>query len=239
MESAFCSRTRHSCGRWRACLKLSDAYAPICGIISSHLRRADREAEGARLLSEYRTQSYLGFESPALRQNVMAPQQWGAFLCVAVAGDSNPRALAPGGRQRTRAPSRGLRYGGTTRAGAPPGAEAVERCRRQRGESPALRQNVMAPQQWGAFLCVAVAEDSNRGALEPYLVWCHPAGPGWNAIRFGTARRGLAGTQFGLVPPSRCWNSGTKRNSVPDGPDYVVRNAIAFSGSPATRYETE
>lgn len=30
--------------------------------------RADREAEGARLLSEYRIQSYLGFESPALRQ---------------------------------------------------------------------------------------------------------------------------------------------------------------------------
>jgi hypothetical protein len=30
--------------------------------------RADREAEGARLLSEYRTKSYLGFESPALRQ---------------------------------------------------------------------------------------------------------------------------------------------------------------------------
>ncbi len=75
--------------------------------------------------------------------------------------------------------------------------------------------------------------------LERYSVWYRPAGPGWNAIRFGTARRGLAGTQFGLVPPSRCWNSGTKRNSVPDGPDYVVRNAIAFSGSPATRYETE
>ena len=31
-------------------------------------RRADREAEGARLLSEYTPQGYLGFESPALRQ---------------------------------------------------------------------------------------------------------------------------------------------------------------------------
>lgn len=35
----------------------------------TNVRRADREAEGARLLSEYRTKSYLGFESPALRQN--------------------------------------------------------------------------------------------------------------------------------------------------------------------------
>ena len=30
-------------------------------------RRADREAEGARLLSEYTPKGYLGFESPALR----------------------------------------------------------------------------------------------------------------------------------------------------------------------------
>ena len=32
------------------------------------LRRADREAEGARLLSEYAPKGHLGFESPALRQ---------------------------------------------------------------------------------------------------------------------------------------------------------------------------
>ena len=32
--------------------------------------RADREAEGARLLSEYTPQGYLGFESPALRQSL-------------------------------------------------------------------------------------------------------------------------------------------------------------------------
>lgn len=30
--------------------------------------RADREAEGARLLSEYAPKGHLGFESPALRQ---------------------------------------------------------------------------------------------------------------------------------------------------------------------------
>lgn len=42
-------------------------------------RRADREAEGARLLSEYTPQGYLGFESPALRHLPMkAPQ--GAFF---------------------------------------------------------------------------------------------------------------------------------------------------------------
>ena len=33
-----------------------------------HERRSDREAEGARLLSEYTPQGYLGFESPLLRQ---------------------------------------------------------------------------------------------------------------------------------------------------------------------------
>ena len=36
-------------------------------ILKHILRRADREAEGARLLSEYTPQGYLGFESPALR----------------------------------------------------------------------------------------------------------------------------------------------------------------------------
>ena len=40
------------------------------GIISTCLQkwRADREAEGARLLSEYAPKGHLGFESPALRQ---------------------------------------------------------------------------------------------------------------------------------------------------------------------------
>ena len=33
-----------------------------------HERRSDREAEGARLLSEYTPQGYLGFESPLRRQ---------------------------------------------------------------------------------------------------------------------------------------------------------------------------
>ena len=35
------------------------------------LRRADREAEGARLLSEYAPKGHLGFESPALRQLIL------------------------------------------------------------------------------------------------------------------------------------------------------------------------
>ena len=38
------------------------------GMILRLLRRADREAEGARLLSEYAPKGHLGFESPALRQ---------------------------------------------------------------------------------------------------------------------------------------------------------------------------
>ena len=56
------------------------------GIIAKHdVWRADREAEGARLLSEYRTKSYLGFESPALRQTIQTqPKQFGwVFLFFA------------------------------------------------------------------------------------------------------------------------------------------------------------
>ena len=44
---------------------------PILGClvtIERLLLRADREAEGARLLSEYAPKGHLGFESPALRQ---------------------------------------------------------------------------------------------------------------------------------------------------------------------------
>ena len=45
---------------------------PVRGIILKHpFWRADREAEGARLLSEYGPQAHLGFESPALRQNFL------------------------------------------------------------------------------------------------------------------------------------------------------------------------
>ena len=41
---------------------------PVRGIILKHpFWRADREAEGARLLSEYGPKAHLGFESPALR----------------------------------------------------------------------------------------------------------------------------------------------------------------------------
>ncbi len=47
------------------------------GIISTCLQkwRADREAEGARLLSEYTPKGYLGFESPALRHFILALSQ--------------------------------------------------------------------------------------------------------------------------------------------------------------------
>ena len=44
---------------------------PILGYDSlAPLWRADREAEGARLLSEYTPQGYPGFESPALRHGL-------------------------------------------------------------------------------------------------------------------------------------------------------------------------
>ena len=69
------------------------------GIIAKHdVWRADREAEGARLLSEYRTKSYLGFESPALRQTIQTqPKQFGwVFLFFAgksIKTQSIPKSL--------------------------------------------------------------------------------------------------------------------------------------------------
>lgn len=55
------------------------------------LRRADREAEGARLLSEYAPKGHLGFESPALRQYELEEgSHLGPFLLSRMAaGDSN------------------------------------------------------------------------------------------------------------------------------------------------------
>ena len=57
------------------------------------LRRADREAEGARLLSEYAPKGHLGFESPALRQyDLKEGSHLGPFFVRRKeAGDSNPR----------------------------------------------------------------------------------------------------------------------------------------------------
>lgn len=57
------------------------------------LRRADREAEGARLLSEYAPKGHLGFESPALRQYEFEEGlRKGPFLVWrTLAGDSNPQ----------------------------------------------------------------------------------------------------------------------------------------------------
>ena len=57
------------------------------------LRRADREAEGARLLSEYAPKGHLGFESPALRQfELKEGSHLGPFFVRRKeAGDSNPR----------------------------------------------------------------------------------------------------------------------------------------------------
>ena len=46
----------------------SCAQGAVWVMIGRLLRRADREAEGARLLSEYSPKGNLGFESPALRQ---------------------------------------------------------------------------------------------------------------------------------------------------------------------------
>ena len=55
--------------------------------------RADREAEGARLLSEYAPKGHLGFESPALRQYEFEEgfHLGPFFVRRKEAGDSNPQ----------------------------------------------------------------------------------------------------------------------------------------------------
>ena len=66
------------------------------------LRRADREAEGARLLSEYAPKGHLGFESPALRQfdlertSTRASFFRKALACAARSAASKPTRYAGG-----------------------------------------------------------------------------------------------------------------------------------------------
>ena len=63
-----------------------------CALESARIeRRSDREAEGARLLSEYTPQGYLGFESPLLRQsNVASTGNRACFVFIPTKlGDSN------------------------------------------------------------------------------------------------------------------------------------------------------
>lgn len=77
-------------------MQLENFLLPILGClvtIERLLRRADREAEGARLLSEYAPKGHLGFESPALRQYEFEEgSHLGPFFVRRKeAGDSNPR----------------------------------------------------------------------------------------------------------------------------------------------------
>ena len=64
-------------------------------------------------------------------------------------------------------------------------------------------------------------------------------GARWNAIRFGAARRGLAGTLFGLVPPGGAWLERYLVWYRPLGAGIAVRNGIAFQTGQITWYETQ
>ena len=70
--------------------QLENFLLPILGClvtIERLLRRADREAEGARLLSEYAPKGHLGFESPALRQYEFEEgSHLGLFFCTEKGG---------------------------------------------------------------------------------------------------------------------------------------------------------
>ena len=115
------------------------------------LRRADREAEGARLLSEYTPQGYLGFESPALRQNAQAGRATGLLFCC-------PGFVSWGFEpERARQPSGLSRGEGAARA-------AGARPQGARRGSPALRQNAQAGRATGLLF---VARDSSAGDSNP------------------------------------------------------------------------
>ncbi len=72
---------------------------PVHGIIANRTYykwRSDREAEGARLLSEYAPKGHLGFESLLLRHDLHSPRNRGGFFRSA-AGDfarASPNANA-------------------------------------------------------------------------------------------------------------------------------------------------
>ena len=63
---------------------------PVHGIIANRTYykwRSDREAEGARLLSEYAPKGHLGFESLLLRHDLHSPRNRGGFFAQSTAGD--------------------------------------------------------------------------------------------------------------------------------------------------------
>ena len=73
---------------------------PVHGIIANRTYykwRSDREAEGARLLSEYAPKGHLGFESLLLRHDLHSPRNRGGFFACSTAGDlarASPNANA-------------------------------------------------------------------------------------------------------------------------------------------------
>ena len=83
---------------------------PVHGIIANRTYykwRSDREAEGARLLSEYAPKGHLGFESLLLRHDLHSPRNRGGFFARSTAGDfagASPNANAvPKGTMRATA----------------------------------------------------------------------------------------------------------------------------------------
>ena len=82
---------------------------PVHGIIANRTYykwRSDREAEGARLLSEYAPKGHLGFESLLLRHDLHSPRNRGGFFARSTAGDfahasPNANAVLKGTTQAT------------------------------------------------------------------------------------------------------------------------------------------
>ena len=89
---------------------------PVHGIIANRTYykwRSDREAEGARLLSEYAPKGHLGFESLLLRHDLHSPRNRGGFFSPNCRGFSTRVSKRERGPERHHAGHR-RRVGGRT-----------------------------------------------------------------------------------------------------------------------------
>ena len=119
------------------------------------LRRADREAEGARLLSEYAPKGHLGFESPALRQyELKEGSHLGPFFIIkkGIWGFEPERARALSKRESVCSP-----WAKSRKALKPEGMRSMPG-HPQLSASKTLKKGSI----WGPFLvCRTLAGDSN------------------------------------------------------------------------------
>ena len=140
----------------------------VHGIIANrtyYMWRSDREAEGARLLSEYAPKGHLGFESLLLRHRINSPRNRGGFSCQRnLQGIRTVEVeFRPVGQERSSGAFLGIRPTELAREGC----GFAKRIR----ESLLLRHRIYSPRNCGGFFIVGkLAGDSyflNLNHLNP------------------------------------------------------------------------